>query len=78
MSVASISLLRTLAMARVGWVTRETSCRMSCFFFHSQTRSSPISRTKFAELLVDMYTSTLHAVNEQGSDLYVYFHFVPP
>ncbi|KNZ78672.1 3',5'-cyclic-nucleotide phosphodiesterase regA [Termitomyces sp. J132] len=28
--------------------------------------------TKFAELLVDMYTSTLHAVNEQGSD------FIPP
>ncbi|KAG6877304.1 hypothetical protein C0993_008729 [Termitomyces sp. T159_Od127] len=30
--------------------------------------SGDILSTKFAELLVDMYTSTLHAVNEQGSD----------
>ncbi|KAG6897422.1 hypothetical protein C0992_001736 [Termitomyces sp. T32_za158] len=30
--------------------------------------SGDVLSTKFAELLVDMYTSTLHAVNEQGSD----------
>ena len=32
-----------------------------------------MSRTRFAELLSDMYTQTLQAVNEHGSDLYVSF-----